>query len=486
MTSHVFASWGELNAGESGVVALSALQESGEGKNGSTITLGEPNEGSQTDATSNDDESLVGQLEKSDSSGSDATSSEATVPSEGTRESGRNERDEDETPKQEDSANEKGVNRKSEGDGQVEVKGETVVVEPPASPGIPWQVTGAIGVLVGLVIALVVARIGRVRSRREFEQRRAARRSKRQQNEFAADSPHATISAIEIPTDEIPTGEVPAAQPAVVSMHKTVSMDGASMPAISFGVAALHEQGAREQQQDSFGISDVALQPTHGQLAIVADGMGGLENGAQVSEAACQAVLDAFLVVPPQSDSRAMLLSLVRVANKAVNELLGPAGYRTSGSTLLLAYLNDGRLDFVSIGDSRLYLLRNGELMLLNREHEFANDLAVRVVNDEMSIQEAFSNEERAGLVSFLGMGRIEHLDMPAESMRLFKGDKVVLMSDGVYNALAAEEMTEALMRETPDAACAELRARIAAKAYTNQDNYTAIVLSCDGAAVRE
>ena len=65
-------------------------------------------------------------------------------------------------------------------------------------------------------------------------------------------------------------------------------------PVESYTVGKLHGQGAREYQQDCFGVSDEALLPTHGLLAVVADGMGGLSDGDRVSVAAVQTALDAF------------------------------------------------------------------------------------------------------------------------------------------------------------------------------------------------
>lgn len=59
-------------------------------------------------------------------------------------------------------------------------------------------------------------------------------------------------------------------------------------------VGKLHQQGAREGQQDCFGVSDESLVPTHGLLAVVADGMGGLSGGERISQLVVQAVLDAF------------------------------------------------------------------------------------------------------------------------------------------------------------------------------------------------
>ena len=247
-------------------------------------------------------------------------------------------------------------------------------------------------------------------------------------------------------------------------------------PAGRITVSKLHEQGAREQQQDCFAVSDEALIPTHGLLAVVADGMGGLARGDQASQTAVQAVLDAFLASPGDSACEPLLLALARRAVEAVNGLLGPDGLRESGSTLVMGLVREGSLSFLSVGDSRICLLRDGALIQLNREHTYQRELALGMVNGEQSLFEVYGSPKGAGLTSFLGMGSLKHIDLPAAPLPLLPGDRVILMSDGVYNALSREELVRALEAEEPDQA---IREAIQAKNYQNQDNYTAVVLAC-------
>lgn len=243
-------------------------------------------------------------------------------------------------------------------------------------------------------------------------------------------------------------------------------------------IGKLHEQGAREGQQDCFAVSDETLMSTHGLLAVVADGMGGLADGDKVSAAAVQTVLDSFVLCRDAERPEQLLLTLAQKAVQAVNELLGPEGFRKSGSTLAMGLVREGSFSFLNIGDSRICLYRGGVLTQLNREHTYQNDLALRAVNGELSVQEALSDPQGAGLTSFLGMGKLTQIDLPAAPIRLLPGDKLVLMSDGVYNALDDRELSRALEAE-PEQAVQAIRAAIREKSYTNQDNYTAVILGC-------
>ena len=241
-------------------------------------------------------------------------------------------------------------------------------------------------------------------------------------------------------------------------------------------IGKVHHQGAREYQQDTFGVSDLSMNETHGVLAVVADGMGGLHDSGQVSVKAVETILDAFVYSQRKDTLKELFLNLIYQANRSVNQLLGPAQYRKSGSTIIMALVRDHKLFFLGIGDSRIYLFRGGCLMQLNREHIYENDLSLRAVNGELSVKDALTNPKRGGLTSFLGMGTLQAVDLPSEPLELLPGDMVVLMSDGVYNALNEKEISACLSNNAQEAA-ERLQDAVNEKHFANQDNYTAIVI---------
>ena len=239
-------------------------------------------------------------------------------------------------------------------------------------------------------------------------------------------------------------------------------------------VEKLHEQGARPGQQDSFFVSPA--EEAAGLLAVVADGMGGLADGDKVSQTAVSAMAQAFYRA--RGTPQQVLIQLAEQANTAVNRLLGEEGLYRSGSTLTAGLIREGAFHYLSIGDSRICLYRRGVLYQLNREHVYRNELYIRYVNGEETLEGAAGHPKAAGLTSFLGMGELKYVDLPAEPVAIRPGDRFVLMSDGVYNALTPRELTDALSREAGQTAQA-LHAAIQAKGYQNQDNYTAVILNC-------
>lgn len=260
------------------------------------------------------------------------------------------------------------------------------------------------------------------------------------------------------------------------SVESALSM--AEKPVETVQIGKLHEQGERSGQQDCFGVSDESLIQTHGLLAVVADGMGGLSDGDKVSTAAVECILDNFFLYQGKCTPEQQLLMLARYAVENVNELLGPAGFSKSGSTLVMGLLRESAFSFLSIGDSRICLYRHGILMQLNREHIYKNKLALDAVNGEIALPDVYSDTRGSGLISFLGMEVLQSIDFPAEPVKLIAGDKLLLMSDGVYNALDDDELGRCL-EAAPEEAAEQIRQAIQEKGYTNQDNYTAVIIGC-------
>ena len=242
-------------------------------------------------------------------------------------------------------------------------------------------------------------------------------------------------------------------------------------------VEKLHEQGARKSQQDSFFVSQEGMAESHGLLAVVADGMGGLTNGDRTSQEAVTAVANGFYAMQGGTPEQVVGVVMGK-ENQAVKLVLGPDGIRRSGTTMVAGLIRNNAFHYLSVGDSRICLYRGGVLYQLNREHVLRNELTVQAINGEISFQDIDAHPKAAGLTSFLGMGRLKYVDQPAQAVMIQPGDKFILMSDGVYNALSEQEMVSALERGDGSAAEA-LNEMIRAKNYSNQDNYTAVILNC-------
>lgn len=239
-----------------------------------------------------------------------------------------------------------------------------------------------------------------------------------------------------------------------------------------------HHIGARQNQQDSFAISDVTNQQlcrAKGMFAVVADGMGGLSNGAQISAMVTSSMMRRFENDPMVPEIPAELLQMVHQASEEVNGYLGEA-VGQSGSTVVAVWVSGMRLHFISVGDSRIYLVRGGTLTQLNREHTYASELDEQAARGKISWEEARSDPQRHALTSYIGMGELEQIDRSLHPLPLIAGDRVLLMTDGVFGTLSEQEILEAVSGNAMEAA-RRIEEKVLEKRKPTQDNFTAVIL---------
>jgi len=242
-------------------------------------------------------------------------------------------------------------------------------------------------------------------------------------------------------------------------------------------IANIQGIGAREEQQDSFGVTDVR-DVSKGVFAVVADGMGGIANGSQISRLATARMLSAFQALPHgDHDPAALLLGMVFEAQDKARAFIERQGNIMSGSTVVAVIIRNGELYFVSVGDSRICLLRGGALIVLNREHNCATYLDEQAARGEISLAEARNNPKRMALTSFIGLDGQLQIDSNTMPLQLMSGDRVILMSDGVFGTLTEDELVQAASMPSVQIAGAAVERMIRAKNRLNQDNFTAIII---------
>lgn len=244
-------------------------------------------------------------------------------------------------------------------------------------------------------------------------------------------------------------------------------------------IGKLHNIGCRSAQQDSMG--SMNLGSGSDVFAVVADGMGGLSGGDQVSQGVVMSMLQqAGSLKPGQMDG--VLGAMVRGANEEINRQLGPDGIYHSGSTVVAVLVRGSVFHWISVGDSRIYLYRGGSMLQLNQEHTYEVELMQRVMNGEITAAEAASDPQRRGLTSFIGMGRLKYVDASRRPVALQSGDRILLMTDGVFNNLPEAAMADTL-RRNPDVqqAAKVLEEQVLALQDAAQDNFTAIILGFQG-----
>lgn len=267
----------------------------------------------------------------------------------------------------------------------------------------------------------------------------------------------------------------PAPIPDDEETQRTDNLDMVAAAPVSKGimVGAGQNIGRRSDQQDSFGVTPLAEIPRRGLLAMVADGMGGMSDGAAISQMAVRTILNGFMGLQVASNPPLQLTRLACAAHQAVRSMPS-AG--SGGSTLVMAYVVNDRLFTLSIGDSRIYLLRDHLLMQLNREHNYAVDLDEKAAKGEISFEEAMNDPQRKALTSYLGIGDLQKFDRMVQPLPLKDGDRIALMSDGVFGTLSDEEL-QTLLELPAQRAADEIVQAVMRKNKPRQDNMTVIVV---------
>ena len=250
----------------------------------------------------------------------------------------------------------------------------------------------------------------------------------------------------------------------------------AAFPSFPVLVGNTHHIGKRESQQDSFAISDISdlgLTVHKGIFGVVADGMGGMADGAEAGSIVSGTMLkywsEAEYILQPETD----LLKMLVLANDNVNSFMSGRG--KGGSTAVATILIGGMLYWIAVGDSRIYLVRNGAPVQLNREHVYSAELDEMAAMGEISWEHAFDSSKRDNLTACLGMGKPEKIDRNINPVQLLPGDRVLLMSDGVFGTLNDYEIMETMPFD-PHVSSVKLQEKILEKADPNQDNFTAII----------
>ena len=261
----------------------------------------------------------------------------------------------------------------------------------------------------------------------------------------------------------------------------------------SYQHAVAATRGARDNQEDSAAfwpggarpfLSDTAA--SHplggGSFAVLADGMGGHAGGALASRTVCEEFLATAALhqgTPRDRLEAALHAANLRLAAKvAANPLL--AGM---GSTVIGTAFSPRGLEWISVGDSPLYLFRRGAVTVLNEDHSLAPELDRLVALGRLTEAEARCDPRRHMLRSAVTGEEIDMVDLTAAPYPLEAGDVIVLASDGV-ETLEPDELARIIQGYSTDGADAIARALIRtidARREPMQDNATVVVVRVAG-----
>lgn len=253
--------------------------------------------------------------------------------------------------------------------------------------------------------------------------------------------------------------------------------------AVAIEAAAALWQGARGRQEDA--LASAFHDGADLGFAVLSDGMGGHAAGDVASRVIVAEIFaDLTLATARQDvaarDLPALLGGAVRLANDCLAAHLAEAPDRRGmGGTVIAAAVRDGRLFWASVGDSPLFLCRDGQLTRLNEDHSMAPQIDLLVARGAMDAETGRTHPQRSCLTSALTGEEIAEIDCPEAGVELRPGDVVLVASDGILTL--PEARICAILRRganKPGARIAEaLLSAVAAAGDPEQDNTSVVVL---------
>lgn len=208
----------------------------------------------------------------------------------------------------------------------------------------------------------------------------------------------------------------------------------------------LTDQGTRDYQQDKAYAECKESEA----MAVICDGMGGMNGGEAASSAGVLHFSKSLKEKWPIQNIPEFLVHTARSMDRVVYELTDENGrLLKAGSTVVSAIVKDSRLYWMSVGDSRLYLIRDGSMECLTAAHNYKTMLQEKLTDGQIDVNE-YNREIKQGeaLTSFLGMGNISLIDVNQTGFGLEYGDILLLCSDGLYKTLTDEQIL-ALVQES-------------------------------------
>ena len=232
-----------------------------------------------------------------------------------------------------------------------------------------------------------------------------------------------------------------------------------SSPDIRFDVASVLNRGCRDYQEDAIA-TDFPLGAEFG-YAVLSDGMGGHAAGDVASKIVVTEVFSELkFQTSDGSGFQENVCEILRNAAVSANECM--AAHTSSnpdtagmGATLVAPVFMADKLFWISIGDSPLYLFRDGELRQLNEDHSLGPHIDYMVRSGMMAEDIGRNHPDRNALTSVLIGETIERIDCPEKPFTLADNDILIVASDGLQ-FLSNTQISD-IVTENADANSAEI-----------------------------
>jgi protein phosphatase len=206
-------------------------------------------------------------------------------------------------------------------------------------------------------------------------------------------------------------------------------------------------------------------------FAMVADGMGGAQGGKTASEMAVRSVPQHFQE-PPSSPERALRKALESASNEIYRASCADTSLEGMGTTCVAMLIQDGKAWAAWVGDSRLYLIREGRLFQMTEDHSVVQEM---VRAGRLTPEQAREHEDRNIVTRALGSHDQVEVAVWDAPFPVRPGDRFLLCSDGLHDVVPEPDMLTLASRATIQVSCGALVNE--ANARGGPDNISAVLV---------
>lgn len=236
---------------------------------------------------------------------------------------------------------------------------------------------------------------------------------------------------------------------------------------MKFSVYQISRQGGRDNNEDRMGYTYTR----ESGLFVLADGMGGHPEGAMAAQLALQTLSAYFQKTanPTLQEVPEFLGSALMAAHHQIIRYAAEKGMLdTPRTTLVAAVMERNQMHWVHCGDSRLYLVRDGDLLTRTRDHSYIEQQAL--------MGKATTHINRNILFTCLGSPAKPVFDLSGP-IQLQQGDRILLCSDGLWGTVEDDEVTKELANRPLDDAVPELVEMALKRGGARCDNVTVLAV---------
>jgi len=208
-----------------------------------------------------------------------------------------------------------------------------------------------------------------------------------------------------------------------------------------------------EDYLDFWESEDPLVREKKGSVALLADGVGGLDRGEDASRMAVEEALRVFRHAPPGANPQATLKDMFATACTMIHDAaLVTNGGRSMATTLVASIIRDRMAYIANVGDTRAYLIRQKKIFQLSRDH-VATALPVKL--GLMLERQAMASRQRSELTRTVGVEPFCQPDFATEPLQ--HGDFIVHCTDGLHACVLNDEICEIVSGNHPFDACKQL-----------------------------